>query len=140
MSLESWKKEFYPVTAQSRTLKTDIDRVKHSIKKWEGLRQADLARHGVKRSPRNGYILYAVDTLAISSDSCALCHKHLWNNMTRRKCGRCPLALERGGVKCDRKRHGEARNPWSGWTVCGLPRHMLYWLRRTLKKLEAGES
>lgn len=44
MSLETWKQEFYPVSAEEAVVDA-IAAVNHSIKKWEGLRPNTLANH-----------------------------------------------------------------------------------------------
>lgn len=81
MSLESWKEEFYPVPANEVS---EADAVKHSRRKWIGLRPENLIHHKVwmhdsKLTGKDG-------TLEINSESCALCHHYLDPT-----CKECPL-------------------------------------------------
>ena len=53
MSLESWKNEFYPVSAGALAATpgvTDLQMVDHAIRKFEGLRLENLTKHDVKLS------------------------------------------------------------------------------------------
>ncbi len=47
MSLESWKKEFYPTRAAD--VKTLDEALTHTERKWEGLRPENLERHGLRK-------------------------------------------------------------------------------------------
>ena len=46
MSLKTWKKEFYPISA-SRVRKDAIAAIEHSLRKWRGLTKDQMKRHGV---------------------------------------------------------------------------------------------
>jgi hypothetical protein len=84
MSLNSWKKEFYPVPAKK--VKGRIERIKHSWKKWQGALPENCAKHGVQ------YAGHAVGTLDFNANTCALCCKYYefdeehWLNLVCRKC------------------------------------------------------
>jgi hypothetical protein len=108
MSLATWKKEFYPVPA-NRVSKAKA--LAHSLQKWRGLTKAALKRHGV--TARWAHIAGDTgDEIAIDAKSCALCVHHAWDG-----CKECPLALSRGGVRCDATHAGGAYSPYHAWTT-----------------------
>jgi len=79
MSLETWKKEFYPVPASTVSEK---NAVKHCLQKWTGLLKKNLRKHSVKS--------YDIcDSIGTGSTSCALCLYYLDDN-----CVSCPIFLE----------------------------------------------
>jgi len=87
MSLQTWKNEFYPIPADKCRKK---DAVVHSLRKWIGFRQENLARHGIATDD----IEYAhLD----GGKSCALC---FFYRNTKEECGNCPLFVARGGWEC----------------------------------------
>lgn len=102
MSKETWLKEYYPVPAGSQeATATPATAVKHSIRKWRGLRPATLQYHKVKVVTRFGataglYGLRAVTSraspfLMVDSSTCALCSFY-----HQRDCSCCPLYAVRG--------------------------------------------
>lgn len=99
MSIESWKKEFYPIEA------ADVPKdqaVAHSLKKWQGLRDEAIARHGLSRTKYGDlsetvkdYHVDAVeekvnrpDFFIVNDDSCALCIHYL---KIQGDCFGCPV-------------------------------------------------
>ena len=108
MSLDSWKKEFYPVEASEIAFNGSVsDCIKHSLVKWYGLRKENLEKHGVKYtsdefalSDKSAPVYsIATQTLEIDSASCALCQKYDTN------CILCVLAESNGGA-CDEAANG----------------------------------
>jgi hypothetical protein len=96
MSLQTWKEEFYPIPA-SECRKEDA--VKHSLRKWIGLKKENLKKHGLRHL--GGSWISEVENnengIVTSSPSCALC--------TLFVCGpesgiRCPI-LGFSGRTCD---------------------------------------
>lgn len=96
MSLKSWIKTFYPVSALDAT-ESDEMAVKHSVLKWRGVQPSHLKRHQVvynycrvvatkdilpipngRLMPRRGELLFKpnVDTFHFSSSTCALCQRY----------------------------------------------------------------
>ncbi len=78
MSMETWKQEFYPVEANSD--EAQARPVTHSLRKWIGLRQENLNRHGLyldgidvyeKEKDRDN--LDEEPDLVVGATSCALC-------------------------------------------------------------------
>ena len=111
MSLDSWKAEFYPTPAK------ECDRANaaaHSLRKWQGLRKENLARHQLKAS---GSALFAADVtdfmnaraeMYVDGCSCALCECYHDNNSTSYEtaCENCPLTKVLGH-KCDDRESAE---------------------------------
>lgn len=102
MSIETWKEEFMPVPASAEM--STLEAIEHSIRKWVGLREENLRRHGLfqdtyligEQGPiRHGYIY-------INNSSCALCVKFLSARYSTRvsPCVRCPLYAALGQVGC----------------------------------------
>lgn len=92
MSIETWKKEFYPVEANEVNKK---DAIQHSLTKWLGLTKKNLEKHGLRshcscllaKEPCSYKVLFVVDDC-----SCALCHYYNMDEDTDVKpCKNCPL-------------------------------------------------
>lgn len=141
MSLESWKKEFYPEEARD-TFKTareskidvvefDLVLVDSCLKKWKGLTKENLEKHeceileGAVVSIGN-----ALPKLRIDADSCSLCAAYFGTYpRTSKSCERCPLALVRGEVSCDDPRKDEAISPYQRFRSRNpSPEPMIFWL------------
>lgn len=120
MSIENWRKEFYPVTVAELDIENmdDIDLVKHALRKWEGALEPNLKKYNLSYKDHClsniEYILY------FDCDSCSLCKKYLY-------CKHCPLYITLG-KNCDE--HGV----WSCSSHDATP--MVLALRDTLKRLE----
>lgn len=98
--LGAWLQEFYSVQA-SETEREDA--LEHSLKKWYGMQDSNLVKHGVQVM-WDDYMLIDADTslytamdkaeyLHISGGSCALCHHYyLWDlEPDKSKCSDCDL-------------------------------------------------
>jgi hypothetical protein len=128
VSLKTWKEEFYPVEAHAG-LKEHA--AKDSLRKWEGLRPENMARHGValaadQLSDADG------DVMLIDGGSCALCHHYA--KFGSPTCGDCLLYKVRGKVACDASRHDENGGPYN---LLPNPEPMIYWLKKAAE-LEAN--
>lgn len=164
MSGASWLEEFYPVSASlAEPGSDDVDLLLHSIRKWEGLHQASLDRHGVHRHPDAPFSLrddQDVPVLGVTSSTCALCLRYLKEDAVEDeeaegRCRDCPLC-ERLGAPCDvvffdpyprnldlryyerQKLTGAGERwlpPYSVFAVGGSPGLMLHALRDCLNKL-----
>ena len=87
MSVESWKAEFYPTKA--REVKTALEAIEHSLRKWRGAKAEALARHKVAYA---GHQVYdQEDNFEFDWGSCALCQVFL---LKTRDCKGCPLLKE----------------------------------------------
>lgn len=128
MSLKTWKAEFYPKPA-SRVSKKDA--LAHSLQKWEGLKNANLKKHGVESYGRE---ITSADNngLDIDEHSCALC-KHYADL----DCFGCPIYKVRG-MRCDEDENGIGgdNSPYVLFTTRNNPLPML----RLLKAAQKAES
>lgn len=136
MSKMSWLAEFYPIDANAEALRTNLQRVRHSLQKWRGLRKEALKKHNIVVRDAGG-ALYTKRTdnfvLEIDSRSCALCVKH-YNDWRMRTCASCPLARTRAGHPCDTTKKGENESPWRAWVQEQNPEPMI----AALEKAEAA--
>lgn len=126
MSIETWKKEFYPVSATSRMSKKAA--IEHSIKKWEGLLPENLKKHVVVLD-RCGDIHDDEIRFEISDQSCALCQKYM-----HKCCVKCPL-YEKLGFECGKGKI-EAGDGWVSYMEEGDPELMLKNLRSLLDEVK----
>lgn len=135
MSLETWKAEFYPITADELkesfstgplTPEQDIILVNHAILKWQGLLPTNLEKHGIRKI---GYAIISDghSQLSIGESNCSLCRVYfehiIWN------CRGCPLYHHLG-----RPCYGE-NSPYIQFTYGDDPIHMLNALRGTKRML-----
>lgn len=108
MSLESWKKQFYPTSAHEAT-KSDRRAVLHSLVKWSGALPANTTRHGVRY---HNYSIHEpreeVGMFEFGVRDCALClryrhAKHGDDNCYNPTLSRhCPI-VRLTGQPCDRE-------------------------------------
>lgn len=137
MSLESWKKEFYPTPANSRAAKRDP--VAHSLRKWIGLRAKNLSAHGVFITPHGG-IADVEESLPIDAESCALCVKYKdADDYGENACVGCPLFQVRR-TRCDGRSRWEEAAPYTKWLMDGDPELMIRWLIKALEREQEKRS
>ena len=127
MSLDTWKKEFYPIPAKECKKK---DALEHSLKKWIGLRIKNLEKHGVIKK---GFRIIEdlkdeYEYLHIADSSCALCIHYLNNEGI--KCIKCPLSKSRNGTACDKGRS----SPYENFTNHSEPEPMIRLIRKAIKQ------
>lgn len=138
MSLETWKAEYYPIRASECKKK---DALAHSKLKWQGLKPANLAKHGVTLDATWRRIRDDTSrAFLLDGSTCALCkHYHkkgLDSSYADDRCDKCPLAKARNNVPCDAKYRGDddARGgPYMSFIKTGNPVSMI----RFLNKAEA---
>lgn len=139
MSIESWRKEFYPVSAQTavRRRYPKIKLIEHSLKKWEGLYKKNLAKHDC--CYRAGYVRpYSVDSglewnpksVSITAESCSLCEKY-YKADEANSCRTCPLYETVGDKACNNSR---PLSDYGHFQDTGDPRRMINSLRKALKR------
>ena len=89
MSLDTWRKEFYPVTAAKVPKNLAVQ---HSLTKWIGLRKSNLKKHDVVLiiNKYDVSIRYGRDSISITCESCALCQIYLVVG-AKDECYLCPL-------------------------------------------------
>lgn len=113
MSLQSWKKEFYPREASD--IDDTPDAIEHSITKWKGLLPENLSKHNLEID--DGSIWDSKGQyMVISSGTCALCR--LFIEIT--DCPECPLSKHLG-YRCD---DGET-SPYMVFTLFNNPQPMI---------------
>lgn len=75
MSLESWKKEFYPMEADVCPRDNET-MLLHSLLKWVGARHENLREHDMDFVGR-GMIMGSFEDFAFNAITCALCLEYL---------------------------------------------------------------
>jgi hypothetical protein len=103
MSLATWKRKYYPVPADTEM--SVLDAIKHSLRKWKGLRLENLQAHNLTRVRAERYIVVITDNkrgLRISTASCALCVMfYPKDGSEQHNCVDCPLYDANGRRRCD---------------------------------------
>lgn len=125
MSLTTWKAEFYPVDAEDAT-STPLEAARHSLRKWEGLREGNLNQHDLhvtlwgdlEEDPErdNCPAEFEVDGF-----SCALCRR------TPLSCNTCPIMIKAGS---------DCIVQFDTWGDDEDPEPMIELLKSTVKALE----
>lgn len=123
MSIKTWKKEFYPISAEK--VKSQKKAVEHAILKWTGLLPKNREKHGLVTGSGPYYIYYYDGRVQyffeICSDTCALCL------LTVDNCRRCKITKVTGAA-CTK-----TNGPWAKWADNKDPKPMLKVLRKVLK-------
>ena len=109
--------------------------LRHSIKKWEGLRPENLERHEMRAD--HEYFRTRIQGVKganfyVESASCSLCSKYLFSGRDD-GCESCPLSKVRGDVACDEDIDGDDISPFEAWRKEADPEPMLHWLGEALK-------
>jgi len=126
MSLQSWKKEFYPVSA-SRV--ADKDALAHSLRKWQGLTRAALRKHKLVRCGDSIGEEEPDEYFPIDSSTCALCkafHEELPGGAS---CGSCPLV----GLSEQEENASGCSKEYLAWSDDYKPAPMLTLLRKAMR-------
>ncbi len=96
MSLKTWKKEFYPVTAK-RCPKKPIRQAQQGVLEWTGLLPGNLKKHGLVKA-QYGTVIYERECVGrgfpVGGQSCALCAN--CHPDGRPVCGQCILVIYLG--------------------------------------------
>lgn len=135
MSAETWKQEFYP--CQPSPLMSKEEAIRHSLRKWEGLRTASLKKHGLSVPP-----------LGINGATCSLCVKYREQDNDLDKieeddyadhvCHLCPLYETLGQQACDHRpeediNEDEPKAPFHAYHQDYDPEPMIAALKKTLE-------
>lgn len=116
MSLKSWKKEFYPITAKRCSKKNALA---HSLLKWRGLQKSNLKRHSINLI--NCYLVYDGNNFEIGKNSCVLCGFYYGV----KECPKCPLEKIDDSV-CSQS------GAWGDWLEED-PKPMIALIRKAMK-------
>ena len=81
---DKWKEEFYTISAYSDKIKTKLQSIKHSLKKWKGALKENLDKHHLFFVPIKFY-----------ADTCSLCVKYRDYNtrISKEACVKCPIYI-----------------------------------------------
>jgi hypothetical protein len=130
MSLETWKKEFYP--EEAKTVIGD-KAIAHSLRKWEGLTPENLVKHGIVRK-KTRLIANREDDFYVDCDSCALCVHYLNYAVPedQNECVACPLFKLIGAscVENDSDTVDKNQIPFQIWWRTGNAQPMIDALRK----------
>lgn len=133
--LAAWRRRYYSVNAGALVDRgaSDLEMVRHALKKWSGLNRRVLKSFGLKREPGTDITSGSRGPrLVVNCVTCALCQAHP-------TCKGCPLVDVRNGFKCDQTRVGETRSPWNAFVRTGRTGPMLALLRRAERMLQRAQ-
>lgn len=138
MSKDTWRAEFFPTDASTARNMTNLEAVRHSLRKWRGLTPDNLKAHGLRVSANGSIMDGPQSVLGIDDTTCSLCVKHfaVYGMLTaKERCRSCPLARARSGYPCDKttRKETDLMSPWRVWMVHEDPRPMI----GALEKAEA---
>jgi hypothetical protein len=130
MSIVTWRKEFCPIPAK-KMVDADLQQaIEHSLTKWEGLREPNLAKHGLRRSKYSSWAVIDDNTgishTVASARQCALCAKFL-----AAKCAGCPL--NKHGSNRSLQSEG-CNSVYNQWTCKSDPEPMIQALEKALAR------
>lgn len=136
-SMESWKEEFYPVTAEEMKDRFDsrsataADLIKHCIRKWVGARGSNLVRHGLSKVSDDSFLTEGAaeaeeeECFDFDSGSCALCVAYQSQSVRYHSCEDCPLYVSRDHVSCTSKSDSEDISPYDEFIDNNDPEPMI---------------
>jgi hypothetical protein len=135
MSLSTWKKEFYPISASKCSKK---NAAAHSLKKWEGLIKKNLKKHSLAidppelYDPKNEENSYSENCFEFNETTCSLCVKYYsdenWSpDNDDLSCKKCPLYKVLGNMSCT-----ERGQPYYTFTDTGNPVPMINALKKVV--------
>lgn len=137
MSLKTWKKEYYSSPAAPRCRwpqqgMSQLEAAKLSLKKWKGLRGANLMEHNCTLG---GGVLYGGrgSEFDLSALNCHLCAV---NDL---ECDQCVLSKVRGGVRCSNQMTKEVDSPWMAMVKDNDVEPMIFWLKKAVKYAEEND-
>lgn len=125
MSLETWKQEFYPITAQEAAKLSMLGAIEHSLRKWTGLTVENLRYHEMRYAGSSIVDIPGVE-FPITDETCSLCQKYV-SPVTAplAPCAKCPLYLSRGMVPCVLRNDDEISNPYYAFIYHRSPMPMI---------------
>ena len=137
MTYKEWCDQYYFITAQEVVPEGKIEVVKHSLRKWIGIKQALSSGEA---SVMSGTLMFANDDSAFTPDSstCSLCEYADAKSVEARAkgsrdediCRHCPIVEVRGS-SCS-----GYNSEWYAWAQHEDPKPMVKLLQHVLKTLE----
>jgi hypothetical protein len=93
MSIKTWVKEFYPISAIKAAKLSKLEIIEHSLMKWLGTTPENLKKHNIFLDLWGDLVDYRNDLsindlFIIDEDSCSLCKKYY---SLSTGCSLCPL-------------------------------------------------
>ena len=130
MSLKTWKKEFYPVEADSPEAQASTRAaIEHSLRKWRGLRPEALLKHEVRLvGLYNAEVVDDCSSQFINGRSCALCIQF---DDASGNCDGCPI-FKVSGVACDPAKNSDEVSAWEVYVHDADPEPMIAQLEKAL--------
>jgi hypothetical protein len=134
MSIESWKKEFYPTPAKDN-ISYPLQAAKHSLAKWLGLTPENLKDHVLTKDFAEIVERQAVaNYFGIDCSTCALCeYDDKLVYIDEQGCYNCPL-FQHTGISCN-----DDESPYVTFLKTDDPTKMIEELDSTVKWLTAKE-
>lgn len=137
MSLKTWKKEYYPRPCAPRCQwpqqgMSQLEAAKLSLKKWKGLRGANLMDHNCTLGNGTLYGTKGAE-LDLNAQNCHLCAV---NDL---ECDQCVLSRVRGSVRCSNPTAKEVKSPWGAMTEDNDVEPMIFWLKKAVKYAEKND-
>lgn len=121
MSLETWKKEFYPVDAKNVS---EDEAIRHSLRKWRGLTKENLEKHDLEKIGKTILEKAIVDKFHVDGYTCSLCNFYVDD-----RCTDCPLYKLRSSTPCDIG----SLSPYRIWVENDDPQPMIALLEQAAK-------
>lgn len=131
MSLNSWKRKYYKGRIRSAAA-DPLSAVKHSLKKWKGLRPDKLEEHGLVVSWGDVVNPVTGKAFVVNNETCALCV--MCQTATGcADCGKCPV-VEVTGKTCDGRSGNDSA--YGTWIRDNNPEPMIKLLKHVRDKLK----
>lgn len=137
MSIESWKKEFYVEELPKDD--DELEATKNCLKKWEGLREESLKKHGITITKLANLIDSQENRFYIDADTCQLC-RIIERELN--SCEDCPIYEAIGKDCCNEfDENFEEELPFEEsiygiWRKKQNPEPMIEALKRTIEYLQ----
>ena len=121
MSIETWKAEFLSEVKEM----PNKDALQHALKKWKGLKQKNLEKHGVNKPLGTGSIFTSDEELFVGSSTCVFCL--MYADSDSGDCYGCPIRVYRScGDGCVTQ--------WRHWVYYSNPDPMIRRIQLAIRK------
>lgn len=124
MSLKTWLKIAYIMSAEEAAKGTLVDAIEHSFLKWRHLDKKTIDLHNVYQDGPALGCSNPISYFIVDGNSCAMCHKVDGN------CSKC-IGREANGHTCSYISK-ENSSPYAAWCQTGDNKPMIEWLEKAL--------